>query len=68
MNGRQSVPFRLVEKGFDVWVNNSRGTTYSKEHQTLDVERDKEKYYNFSFHEMGMYDVPAVVNFIKSEV
>ena len=64
MNGKQSIAFRLVEKGFDVWVNNSRGTKYSREHKTLDVRKDPEKYYDFSFHELGVFDMPALFKFV----
>lgn len=64
LNGKQSMAFRLVEKGFDVWVNNSRGTKYSLEHKYIDVKREPERYYDFSFHELGIYDMPALFKFV----
>jgi predicted alpha/beta hydrolase len=68
MNGKQSLAFRLIDKGFDVWINNSRGTTYSKEHQFLDPVKQEKEYYDFSFHEIGIYDIPAVFKFVLSKV
>jgi len=52
----------LADRGFDVWLLNCRGCTYSKSHQRL-TSSDKE-YWDFSFHEMGTRDVPAVIDYI----
>lgn len=39
MNGHESVAFRLCRDGYDVWINNARGTRYSRDngHEFLDV-------------------------------
>uniref|UniRef100_A0ACB8F8V0 Uncharacterized protein n=2 Tax=Sphaerodactylus townsendi TaxID=933632 RepID=A0ACB8F8V0_9SAUR len=57
-----SLGFVLVDAGYDVWILNNRGTTWSRRHQTLSI--DQEEFWNFSFHEMGIYDIPAAINFI----
>ena len=59
------MAFRLVDKGFDVWINNSRGSKYSLEHKTIEVSKNPEQYYDFSFHEIGIYDLPAVTRFVS---
>ncbi|XP_014258371.1 lipase 3-like [Cimex lectularius] len=60
----QGLAFLLADNGYDVWLGNSRGTSYSREHKTLDADVDKKEYWNFSFHEMGYYDMPAMIDFI----
>jgi len=52
----------LADNCFDVWMSNSRGNFESKEHESLSIEGDE--YWAFSWHEMGEYDVPAVVSHI----
>eukprot|EP00347_Sterkiella_histriomuscorum_P019192 403342583 len=52
----------LADKGYDVWITNSRGTVYSNQHIKY-TTRDQE-YWEFSMHEMGKYDVPANLNYI----
>ena len=55
--------YQLLEAGYDVWLGNSRGNRYSKNHKTLVPSKDKE-YWLFSFHEMALYDIPAEISFV----
>ncbi|XP_033005094.1 lipase member M-like [Lacerta agilis] len=57
-----SFGFILADAGYDVWLGNSRGSSCSQRHQHLSTDQDE--FWDFSFHEMGMYDIPAVINFI----
>ena len=56
-----------VNQGYDVWLGNSRGNRYSTGHLTLDPIKDAEEYWDFDFVEMGLYDVPANVDYILRE-
>ncbi|XP_033003948.1 lipase member M-like [Lacerta agilis] len=58
----QSLGFILADAGYDVWIGNNRGNSWSRRHQNLSIE--EEAFWDFSFHEMGTYDLPAMVDFI----
>jgi len=52
----------MADAGFDVWMGNSRGNVYSRDHATLNPK--KREYWKFSFEEMAQFDVPANINYI----
>ncbi|VDD74551.1 unnamed protein product [Mesocestoides corti] len=58
----QSLGFILADLGFDVWLGNSRGSTYSQRHAYL--QPSDLAFWEFSWDEMAHYDLPAVINFI----
>lgn len=58
-----SLGFILADEGYDVWLYNSRGTRHSLFHKWL--SEDKEKYWDFSFHEMAIYDLPKTINYME---
>ncbi|XP_033217128.1 lipase 3-like [Belonocnema kinseyi] len=57
-----SMAFNLVDKGYDVWLGNNRGNTYSSKH----VSKLETSYgfWDFSWHEMGIYDLPATIDYV----
>lgn len=65
ISGRESLAFTLVDEGYDVWIGNARGNTYSEKHKHLAT--DSERYWDFSFHEIGKYDLPANIDYILKE-
>lgn len=62
----QAPAFILANEGYDVWIGNTRGNKYSREHATLspDFKGDMEKFWDFSFEEMAQYDVKANIEYI----
>lgn len=50
-NGADHSPaFKLADEGYDVWLGNNRGSTYSRKHVKLDARTDK-RYWDFSWAE-----------------
>lgn len=43
---------------------NLRGNRYSRGHTKLNPDTDKVQYWNFSWFEMGIYDLPAIIDYI----
>ncbi|RZF49223.1 hypothetical protein LSTR_LSTR010953 [Laodelphax striatellus] len=63
LRGRdKDLAFLLAESGYDVWMGDLRGNTYSSTHKNL-TQRDP-KFWDFSVQEMGTYDLPASIDYI----
>lgn len=61
----ESLGFILADAGYDVWLGNNRGNSYSREHVKYTV-KDAE-FWDFSFNEMAYYDLPSFVDYIINE-
>lgn len=61
---KKALAFILADEGYDVWLGNIRGNTYSRAHVSL-CPCDS-RFWNFSFHEMGIYDLPAMISYITN--
>ncbi|XP_075230313.1 lipase 3-like [Lycorma delicatula] len=55
----ESLAFILADNGYDVWLGDQRGNVNSQAHNKYDV--DSKKFWDFSFHEFGVYDLPAFI-------
>ena len=62
MNKKFIIAYILVDAGYDVWMGNSRGNTYSRAHSNLSASESK--FWEFSWHEMGIHDLPAMIDYI----
>ncbi|KAJ0178823.1 hypothetical protein K1T71_005598 [Dendrolimus kikuchii] len=58
-----SLAYQLADLGYDVWLYNTRGNKYSKAH-VRNIPANK--YWNFTYEEMGTQDLPAVIDYILS--
>ncbi|KAI5700536.1 hypothetical protein M8J75_000227 [Diaphorina citri] len=59
---KEDLAFMLADRGYDVWLADTRGNCYSHKHKTL-TETDA-KFWDFSFDEMGKFDVPSLIDYI----
>ncbi|NXH96444.1 LICH hydrolase, partial [Pachycephala philippinensis] len=60
-----SLGFILADAGYDVWLGNSRGDTWSLKHKTL--KPCQKEFWQYSFDEIGKYDIPAELYFIMNK-
>ncbi|KAJ8929027.1 hypothetical protein NQ314_018338 [Rhamnusium bicolor] len=43
----RAIGFEILEQGYDVWLLNIRGNTYSRKHVTLDPDLNPSGFWNF---------------------
>ncbi|XP_062195920.1 triacylglycerol lipase 2-like [Phragmites australis] len=58
----ESLAFVLADRGFDVWIANTRGTRWSRRHVSLDPS--SRLYWNWSWDDLVVSDLPAMVDFV----
>ncbi|XP_012537855.1 lipase 3 isoform X3 [Monomorium pharaonis] len=63
ISGREkSLGFVLADAGYDVWLGNARGNAYGHAHTNPNIT--KNEFWNFSWHEIGTRDLPAMIDYV----
>ncbi|XP_039009375.1 triacylglycerol lipase 2-like [Hibiscus syriacus] len=62
---QENLPMVLADKGFDVWIANTRGTRFCREHVSLDSSQPE--FWNWSWDELVSFDLPAVFDFVFNQ-
>ncbi|XP_058064940.1 lipase 3-like [Anopheles bellator] len=59
----KALAYLLVDAGYDVWLGNARGNTNSRRHIFHDPDAHNTDFWNFSWHEIGYFDLPAMIDY-----
>lgn len=66
LNGPDNaLAYNYADAGYDVWLGNARGNIYSRNNTRISVQHPK--FWTFSWHEIGAYDLPAMIDYILAE-
>ncbi|KAL4249259.1 AB hydrolase superfamily protein [Abortiporus biennis] len=59
---QRSIPFVLVELGYDVWMGNNRGNKYSK--KSIFHDPNSSKFWDYSIDNFAWNDIPDSIEYI----
>ena len=59
----KALAFVLANRGYDVWLGNNRGNKHARHH--IKYSPDDIAFWDFTFEEMAIYDLPAAFNYIN---
>ncbi|EDW12735.1 lipase 1 [Drosophila mojavensis] len=65
MGPKNGLGYLLYDQGYDVWMGNARGNTYSKNH--VRYNENQSEFWDFSFHELAIFDLPASIDYVLHE-
>ncbi|XP_013179038.1 PREDICTED: uncharacterized protein LOC106126118 [Papilio xuthus] len=62
---KHSLPYKLINAGYDVWLPNVRGNSYSRAHVSKSIH--SAEFWDFSWHEIGLYDLSTIIDYIREK-
>jgi len=62
LNKNGNLGTLLINRGYVLYLANQRGNKYSCYHKFM--SNSDEKFWDFSFHEHGIFDIPAMIDFV----
>lgn len=60
----KSFAYILADAGYDVWMGNTRGNTYSRNHTTLDPCSTCADFWSYGWGDSGIHDYSAELDYI----
>ncbi|XP_055903605.1 lipase 3-like [Eupeodes corollae] len=64
---RKAIAYLLSDAGYDIWLGNARGNTYSRKHVDYNPVPPIGPFWDYTFHEIGLNDLPAMIDFIRQK-
>lgn len=61
----KALAYMFFEAGYDVWMGNARGNTYSRRHVSLSPNH--KDFWKFGWNEIGQIDLPNMINYVLNE-
>merc|ERR1711973_723475 len=61
----KGLGYILADAGYDVWMGNYRGNTYSRNHTFFDPDKS-DGFWDFTWDEMAKYDIPTQIEKVLS--
>ena len=61
----KNCPLTII--GYDVWMGNTRGNTYSRNHTYLDTCSSCPEFWSFGFDDSGNKDYTAEIDYILAQ-
>lgn len=56
--------YQFADAGYDVWLMNARGNRYGMRHLSLDPEKDKLAFFNFTYLDISVFDCAAQIDYV----